>query len=98
MRTCAKCKAAMKELSGTMPDGLLYKYHKCSGCGEEIVDMGQLHALAEKYRKQKRYRAKITRWGGSMGARIPSALAKQYRLTDEVIMIPEKEGIRIIPA
>jgi len=40
---------AMKELTGTTPEGVSYKYFKCDKCGEEILDMSQLHNVAKKY-------------------------------------------------
>jgi antitoxin component of MazEF toxin-antitoxin module len=48
----------------------------------------------------KRFNAKISKWGMSLGIRIPKELVKKYNFKDneEVTMIPEKEGIKIIPA
>ena len=48
----------------------------------------------------KRFHAKISKWGMSLGLRIPKELVKRYKFKDEeeVTMIPEKEGIKIIPA
>ncbi len=39
----------MKEMKGMAPDNSKYRYHKCS-CGNEIIDMKQLHAISGKYR------------------------------------------------
>ncbi len=90
----------MVELKACMPDGVEYNYFKCEGCGEEIVDMRQLHAVAQKYRAMKRFRAKISKWGMSLGIRIPKELAEKYKLksNEEVTIVPEEGGIRIIPA
>jgi len=81
-------------------EGVEYKYFKCSKCGEEILDMSQLHSVAQKYREMKRFNAKLSRWGMSLGLRIPKELAQRYHFKDnkEVTIIPEKEGIMIIPA
>jgi antitoxin component of MazEF toxin-antitoxin module len=48
----------------------------------------------------KRFHAKISKWGMSLGLRIPKELVQKYNFKDEeeVTMIPEKEGIKIIPA
>jgi len=35
--------------AGQDAEGVGYKYYKCQSCGEEIVDMKQLHQVAEKY-------------------------------------------------
>ena len=73
--------------------------YKCEKCGEEIVDMKQLHEVAEKYRVLKRYQVKLSKWGLSLGLRIPKELVKKYNLKneEEVTIIPEKKGIKIIP-
>ena len=61
--------------------------------------MKQLHEVAEKYRKMKKHTAKISKWGLSLGIRIPNELVKKYKLkpNEEVSIIPEKDGLRIIP-
>ncbi len=89
----------MKELKAETPEGFEYDYFKCSKCGEEIVDMHQLHSVAEKYRHMKKFNVKVSKWGVSLGVRIPKELAKKYGLRDdsEVTIIPEEKGIRIIP-
>lgn len=88
----------MNILEGKTPEGFTYNYYKCKKCGEEIVDMKQLHEVAEKYRFMKKYHAKITKWGLSLGLRIPKTLAKKYGFKDneEVTLIPEEEGIKIV--
>lgn len=99
MKKCSECGKKMDEKIGFTPEGINYKYFKCSKCGDEILDMKQLHEVAEQYRAIKQYRAKVTRWGQSLGLRIPKALAKKYRFkaNDEVALIPEKNSIKIIP-
>jgi len=90
----------MQELKAKTPEGVEYSYYKCKKCGEEIVDMKQLHEIAEKYRILKRYQVKLSKWGLSLGLRIPKELVEKYRLKEEgkVAIIPEKKGIRIIPS
>lgn len=90
----------MNEFKAETPEGIEYDYFKCSKCGEQVVDMQQLHAVAEKYRKIKTYYAKLSAWGLSLGLRFPKELAKKYHFTSNkrVKIIPEKEGVRIIPA
>ena len=100
MKKCTECKGNMKEFRARTPEGVEYSYFRCESCGEEIVDMKQLHNVAQKYREMKRFNAKISRWGMSLGLRIPKELVKRYHLKDkeDVIIITEKEGIKIIPA
>lgn len=90
----------MKELTAKTPEGVGYKYFRCGRCGEEILNMNQLHNVAQKYREMKRFNAKVSKWGMSFGLRIPKELVQRYNFKDskEVTIIPEKEGIRIIPA
>jgi hypothetical protein len=89
----------MKEFEGKNEDGISYHYFKCEKCGEEVLDMKQLHDMSQKYRQMKKFHTKISRWGLSLGFRIPKELVKRYNLKDkkEVAIIPEENGIRIIP-
>jgi DNA-directed RNA polymerase subunit RPC12/RpoP len=98
MRKCSDCGGNMKELGTIGPDGLFYNYYKCLKCGEEVLDMRQLHEVAERYRALKRYHARLTKWGLSVGLRIPKELVKKYKFkaNKEVTIIPEEKGIRIM--
>ena len=100
MKRCSKCKSAMKEKAGKTPEGVAYQYFACPRCGEEILDMAQLHAVATKYRTLKRYHVKLSQWGLSLGVRIPKEVVERYKLKDdeEIILIPEEQGIKLIPA
>jgi antitoxin component of MazEF toxin-antitoxin module len=62
--------------------------------------MKQLHNVAEKYRVMKKYNVKLSKWGLSLGLRIPKELAKKYKFRDnkEVTIIPEDKGIKIVPS
>ncbi len=53
MKKCSECNGEMAEKSDKTPEDIEYKYYKCGKCGEEIVDMKQLHNVAEKYRIMK---------------------------------------------
>jgi hypothetical protein len=86
----------MTEKTGIDQNGISYRYHSCS-CGEEFLDMEQLHEAAEKYRALKKYRVKLTKWGVSRGIRIPKELLKKYKFSNEVNLIPEEDGIRMTP-
>ena len=99
MKKCSECNGIMKELKAETPEGVDYNYYKCEKCGEEIVDMKQLHKVAEKYRLIKKYNVKLSKWGLSLGLRIPKELIQKYKFKDnkEITLIPEEEGIKIIP-
>jgi len=95
--TCTQCKKTMRVAKAKMPDGIGYEYYKCS-CGEEVLDMEQLHEVAEKYRKMKRHYAKISKWGQSLGLRIPKELSTKYKLTPKsnVAIIDEEDGLKLV--
>jgi len=98
MKICSECKGEMIEEIAKTPENINYKYYKCSKCGEEIVNMKQLHDVAEKYMTMKTYHVKLSKWGLSVGLRIPKELTKKYRLKDdeEVKIIPEDKGFRVL--
>ncbi len=100
MKACSECRGTMKELASKTPEGIEYHYYKCGKCGGEVVDMKQLHQVAEKYRVLKNYHVKLSKWGLSLGMRFPKEITQRYHLKDEkeVVIIPEERGIRIIPA
>ena len=79
MKKCNECKSAMQEMKAKTPEGIEYNYYKCLKCGEEIVDMKQLHEVADKYRALKKYPVKLSKWGLSLGLRIPKDLVKKIR-------------------
>lgn len=96
MRKCSECGSRMiKGLSSI--EGAEYEFYKCTKCGDEVIDMGQLHDLSGKWREVKRYKAKLTPWGKSLGIRIPRELVKKYALKGEVTLIPDDKGITISP-
>lgn len=100
MKKCSECNGVMKEMSALTPEGVEYHYYKCNQCGEEMLNMEQLHNVAQKYRLLKSYHVKLSKWGLSLGVRIPKELAEKYKLKEnkEVIIIPEKQGMKMIPA
>ena len=99
MRKCSECSGEMKSLKAKTPEDIEYSYYKCKECGEEIVDMKQLHEVAESYRVLKRYHVKLSKWGLSLGLRIPKELVKKYDLKakEEIVIIPDKKVMKIVP-
>lgn len=100
MKTCSECQSKMVKKTARTPEGISYKYFECTKCGEEVVNMKQLHNVAEKYRTIKKYHVKLSKWGLSIGLRIPKELVKRYNLKDdkEVAIIPEDKGIKVVPS
>jgi len=99
MEKCFKCNSGMIQLKDKTPDNVEYEYYRCRKCGNEILNMNQLHKVAEKYRKMKQYHAKVSKWGQSLGLRIPKELVKKYgfKRNKEVRLIPDKRCIKIMP-
>jgi DNA-directed RNA polymerase subunit RPC12/RpoP len=95
---CPKCRTKMVEQKDDTPEGIEYKYYKCEQCGEEIVDLKQLHEVAQSYHEMKRYTAKVSRWGESLAIRIPKELTEKYgmRQNEEVTLVSEKRAIKIV--
>ena len=50
MKKCSECGTGMWEFTAKTLEDVEYKYYHCSRCGEETIDMNQLHAVAKKYR------------------------------------------------
>jgi DNA-directed RNA polymerase subunit RPC12/RpoP len=97
MKKCT-CGKEMKELVGKTPDGVKYNYFRCNSCGEEILDMKQLHSVAEQYRVMKKFNAKLSKWGLSVGLRIPKEILKRHNLkpNKDVFIIDEERGFRVV--
>ncbi|MFH1134304.1 MAG: AbrB/MazE/SpoVT family DNA-binding domain-containing protein [Nanoarchaeota archaeon] len=85
----------MKLMNSTTPDGVPYSYFACPHCGEEVLDRSQLHEVAENYKTL--YRAKLSKWGKSIGLRIPKELIDRYGFKGEVTLIPLEKGVKIVP-
>jgi hypothetical protein len=98
-KTCSECGQPMIKLTGNTQDGFDYVFFRCSGCGEEMANTDQLHEIAGRSRGLKTYNAKITKWGQSLGLRIPKELAIKHSIThnEEVTIVPEENGFRIVP-
>lgn len=98
MKKCSECAGEMREVVSKTPEGIGYNYFKCMKCGEEVLNMSQLHSVAEKYRVIKNYHVKLTKWGLSLGMRIPKEIVKKYKLKDnaEVVIIPDESGIKVV--
>lgn len=97
MKTCFECGKIMQVKVSSLKEGIPYHYYSCS-CGEEVLDMAQLDEVAKKYREYKRMKSKLSKWGSSLGVRIPKELVQKYKLKpkSEVTFIPEEDGIRMI--
>lgn len=95
---CIDCGTKMRVKKSETDDGIPYSYHACPSCGQKLVDMKQLHEVAQRYRELKQYQATVSKWGSSLAIRIPKELAKSHNLKEnkQVKLIPEKKAIKIV--
>lgn len=95
-RICIECGGRRIELTDMDPDGVKYRYWKCMKCGDEVLDMKQLHDAAETFRKL--HTVRISKWGSALALRIPKELVEEQKLKPgyEVRILSEKKGFRII--
>lgn len=93
---CIECRSRREERTGVI-GGVSQRYWKCTRCGDEVVDMEQLHEAAEKWRTLKG--ATFSKWGAAVAIRIPKELARQQKIRagQEALIAPEKTGFRVIP-
>ncbi|MBI5636143.1 hypothetical protein HY993_04240 [Candidatus Micrarchaeota archaeon] len=47
MKKCAQCGGNFVELNSKTPQGVAYRYFRCLKCGDEVVDLKQLHEAAK---------------------------------------------------
>ena len=99
---CPTCQKGTleKKKDSIEQDGIEFEAFKCSRCGEEIMTMKQLKALAVKYRKLKNAKEiTFAKWGNSIAVRIPSDIAEEYNIAAgrHGILIKEKKGLKLTP-
>jgi len=98
---CPICRGKMEKVTDVIEkDSIGFEAFKCSACGEEMMNMRQLSALASKYRKlRKAKEITFAKWGNSIAVRIPSEIVEEYSIKPgkQGLLTKEKEGIRIIP-
>jgi hypothetical protein len=99
-KSCHECGHPMKEHKGSTQDGLDYVFFRCSGCGVELAGTDQIRRIAEQSRALKTYNAKITKWGQSLGIRIPKELVTTHNMShnEEVTIVPEAGGFKVLPS
>lgn len=101
IKKCWDCGSRMEEGIGTFKeDSIAYKYWKCTKCKREVLDMGQLHEVAEKYRELRRaYAITISKWGNALAIRIPKEIVVSQKIkSGETVRVQkEKIGFRVIP-
>jgi len=81
-------------------DGVSFEAYACPKCGEELLTMPQLNALAEKYRKLRAAKeVTFAKCGNSIALRLPSDIAHEYKISPgkDGLLARDKGSIRIIP-
>lgn len=81
-------------------DNMEFEAWKCTSCGEELVNMEQLKALATKYRKLRQAReVTFAKWGNSLAVRIPTEIVEELKIKPgkHALLNTEDEAIKITP-
>lgn len=98
---CPMCGKKMKKIKDVMPvEKICFEAFECSSCGEELMNMDQLKALANKYRKLRKAKdISFAKWGNSIAVRIPKNLVEELGIQEggHGLITKEKSGILIIP-
>lgn len=99
---CPYCKRKMRTVQDVMPrERIEFEAYNCDKCGEELMDMKQLGALAEKYRQLRKAKdTRFAKWGNSIAIRIPREIAGELGIKEgtQALIKKEKEGLKIIIA
>src|SRR3989338_3539971 len=97
---CLKCGIEMLEKRQQIgKEHFEHRYWHCPKCKEELIDMEQLHEVAEKERALRRAeKAKFSKWGNSVALRIPKALAKAFKIAPgkTALLMKEKNAIKLV--
>lgn len=100
IRKCWECRSKMVEKRDIDPNGIPYRYWGCEKCGEEVLDMEQLHESALMYKKlRKLLSVKVSRWGTALALRIPKEIVISQKIKPGEIVRIQKEriGFKVIP-
>lgn len=96
---CPICKkGTMQVFKDRMPiEHIEYEAYRCSMCGEELLDMRQVGALAKEYRKlQKAKEITFAKWGNSIAVRIPNSIVEELQITPGKRAIIRKDKLGIV--
>ncbi len=99
---CPYCRVKMqakKDLFGS--EQIEFEEFQCPKCGEELLTMDQLKELGEKHKQWRNaQRVKFSKWGNSIGIRIPQEVITQLHIKAGGIALvkTEKNSIKIVPA
>lgn len=97
---CPHCKKEMTEKKGMMKeDDIEYSFYRCTSCKKDLLDMKQLHEVAEKYRKLKdTEKVTFAKWGNSLAVRISKATANALHISpgEHGRLFREKNTLKIV--
>lgn len=98
---CPICKGEMEKNKDIMKeDNIDFEVYKCKKCGEELMNMEQLHNLAKKYRKlRKAEEVTFAKWGNSIAIRIPKQFINSLHIRqgEQGLLLQEDKELKIIP-
>ncbi len=98
---CPICKGKMEKIKDNITqDKVDFEAYKCSKCKEELMNLQQLKKLAKKYRElRKSKEITFSKWGNSIGIRIPSEYVDAFNIKagKQGILTKTDKEIKITP-
>lgn len=97
---CPKCKSNMEKVKFDVGYGVEVDSLHCGKCGFNVTNESVLNKAIVSLKEQMAKEVKIIEIGTGLGIRFPNEIVKNLKLKkgEEIIVKPEKEGLRLIPA
>ena len=95
-KKCFECSGAMDLVRGTRK-GVDYAAYRCVKCGEEIMSLDQAANYLDAAQSAKT--VSLSKWGKSLGLRIPASIVRKFRLSDKkkARITEEKGSFKVTP-
>ena len=97
---CPTCKLNMKKIKFDVGYGIEVDSLHCEKCGFNITDNKLLNKALTSLKEQMTKEIKIIEIGTGLGIRFPNEIVKSLKLRkgEEIIVKPEKGGLKLIPS
>lgn len=97
---CPTCNLGMKQVKFDVGYGIKVDSLHCDKCGFNITDDKVLNKALISLKEQMTKEVKIIEVGTGLGIRFPNEVVKSLKLRkgEEIIVKPETDGLKLIPA
>lgn len=97
---CPECKSKMEKIKFDVGYGIEVNSLHCKECGFNITNEEVLNKAIIDLKEQMVKEVKIIEIGTGLGIRFPNEIVKSLKLKkgEEIIIKPEKGGLKLIPA